>query len=132
MNRLFKNEDAANLNKLLSIAKFQTFFSSAINATMLKMSIIKTKVQFFNIVVLQLLAPCLVISWDLSIYNISSDYYASNIAVFGTRAFLSLPRTACKNNYTHPTLVEVSWNEFQNIGSRYETVIIHYYDNVIS
>ncbi|EFA08570.2 hypothetical protein TcasGA2_TC006225 [Tribolium castaneum] len=66
--------------------------------------------------VLVLVIP--IFGWDLSYYNISSDYYVSNVAVYGNRAFLSLPRSSCRNNFTHPTLVEASWFNEQPIFPR--------------
>ncbi|KAJ3646746.1 hypothetical protein Zmor_024320 [Zophobas morio] len=53
--------------------------------------------------------------WDLTNYNISSNYYVSSIAVYGNRAFLALPRSSCYNNNTNPTLVEASWYNEQPV-----------------
>ncbi|CAH1116316.1 unnamed protein product [Phaedon cochleariae] len=51
----------------------------------------------------------LVISWDLSSYDVEKNLYVSSIAVYRTRAFLALPRSVCHNNETGPTLVETLW-----------------------
>ncbi|XP_044253218.1 uncharacterized protein LOC123004163 [Tribolium madens] len=59
-----------------------------------------------------------IFGWDLSYYNISSDYFVSQVAVYGNRAFLSLPRSSCRNNITNPTLVEASWFNEQPIFPR--------------
>ncbi|XP_050297862.1 uncharacterized protein LOC126737151 [Anthonomus grandis grandis] len=47
--------------------------------------------------------------------GINSDVYISDIAVYLNRAFLTIPRTICDNNVTHPTFVEVPWKEYNVI-----------------
>ncbi|KAJ8984333.1 hypothetical protein NQ317_012552 [Molorchus minor] len=51
----------------------------------------------------------LVTGWDLSNFNIGTNYYISSIAIYRTKAFLALPRSICHNNVSNPTVVDVPW-----------------------
>ncbi|KAJ8923459.1 hypothetical protein NQ315_002018 [Exocentrus adspersus] len=49
-------------------------------------------------------------SWDLINFGINENYYISDIAIYRSKAFLTLPRSVCHNHIINPTVIEVPWS----------------------